>query len=303
MSTRGEYNAAKRRLALLAAVVDRPQSKDTIRARVYGDLTDGAAEKALQRDREALASLGYELREAGDSLVFHQDMLPLDVDRLELSILRLVAAHVTLGHDHRVVRSTITKLLAGARPAEETVRVRTAVPGLDHLLDIASAMAGRSPIVIEYTATSRATPRYYRLEPAHLWSSLGHYYVSGTRVTVGESPDTLEAAEPRYSTYKVDRISSLTIEEPSGFTPAPWQDPPPAMTRAPLVVDIAPGYGAHVIARGEASDLGDGWTRVVLPEAGVDQVVDTLNELGSAARTDNEEYLGRLRHLASLGES
>ena len=304
MSTPREYKASKRRLALLASVVDKPRTRSDIRRLVYGELGDSAAEKAFQRDREALAVLGYEIRDRGEACVLDLDLLPLEIDRLELSILRLVASHFSSsGDDHRVVRSTITKLLAGASPRRENVRVKTAIPGLGHLLDVAAAMASRAPIVIEYTATSRHEARYYRLEPAHLWSSLGGYYVSGMRVAVGESAQTMEEAEPRYSTYKVDRISSLKIEEPTGFEPAAWQEPLAPMTRTSLEVDIAPGAGQHVIARGQGRDLGSGWTRVLLPEAGIDQVIDTLNQLGCSARTDNEEYLSRLRHLASLGES
>lgn len=299
------YDPGKRIFRLLANLVDEPRRRSELYELGY-DQSGADRAKALNRDIDKLKEFGYPVSQTDeDDPLFEIDragLIGIDLDAADLTLLRLAAQSLT-GRDelHKIARRTVQKLLGGASITGDQATVRIALPDIGHLFDVVEAIGQRAPIIIEYDNPRSPDRRFYRIEAHAVWETLGSFYVRGTRLAVGPTREDMAEADPATRNFRLSRVVSIEILEPTGY------EAEPVLSRAfdpvTATIHLAPGAGQHLLIQGE--HLGpdeSGWERCRFEGANWPRLLDHLNLLGTQARTDVADYRERLEHIAGMGE-
>jgi proteasome accessory factor C len=180
--------------------------------------------------------------------------------------------------------SALEKIETGmGKEALESLAGRVAVGAGGHaaraLATVRSAVERREALVVEYYTASRDELTSRRIEPEHVFSALGNWYVVAW--------DGHADAE---RLFRVDRVRSarLTGEhfEPRGLAGAGR----PLYTRSdrdvPVRLHLGPAarWVTEYYATERTEDLPDGWTEVTLPTKDLPWVAKLVLRLGGEAR-------------------
>lgn len=305
MTGRRTYDPGKRIFQLLANLVDRPRRREELYKLGY-EQSGADRAKALNRDIEKLREFGYPVNQSDEEdPLFEIDragLIGLDLDAADLTLLRLAAQSLT-GRDelHKVARRTVHKLLGGASITADQATVRIALPQIGHLFEIVDAIGKRAPIVIEYDNPRSPDRRFYLVEADGVWETFGSFYCRGTRLAMGATRDEMGDLAPEVRNFRLSRIVSVEVLEPTGYTAEPVTSR--SFDPVTATIYLAPGAGEHLRNRAEYVGTDeDGWEGYRFTDVSWARLLDQLNLLGIEARTDVADYQERLSHIAGLGE-
>lgn len=268
--------------------------KDRIRQAVegYHGLGDDAFDRMFDRDKEELRVLGVPIEVGPVERAFEDEVgYRIRRDRFELPEISLEADEAAvLGLAARVWQHArlasattrgLRKLRAGGVDVDENAlailepQLATDEPAFDAVFD---AVTRRVPIAFAHRAGSQPEARRRHLQPWGIVSWHGHWYVAGY--------DLDREAERMF------RLSRVTGDVTPIGPPGSYEPPPDLDLRA-LVAELAPPHPHHEATLRVRSGAGDslrrratraadedGWTRLTVPYASGQSLVDELLSYG-----------------------
>lgn len=297
--TSGGYRSHERIFSLLAQLFAKPARRDDLVGLGYerGDTGD----KRLRRDIDKAGQLGYPILYDAEAAIYRIDrehLAEVSITGEDLTMLRLAVSSLTeRGQLHEVARRTLNKLLGHAREeeAEEAIALRVELSEHDMALTIVEAIAHRRPLSFDYDAASHEV-RAYRVEPCRVWRMGRAYYLAARRIAVGPDKAHLEECPAEARSFRLTRISGLTVEDPGHFS-TDLSIESGAFRPVDATVRLAEGAGEHLRER-----FGAHGDTVRIQGMATADFIDEMNLLGEDAWTDDPDYRTRLEHLANLGE-
>ncbi|MFT3942563.1 MAG: WYL domain-containing protein [Ancrocorticia sp.] len=312
------YTPNERQLTLLELIAGRNAvTKHDIRRLLpaYGDRSDAAFERLLERDLDTLRRAGYPIDATAD-YTYRYDRtagLAVNVSALDISLLRALLSGVTTrGPLYLAANNGLHKLLATSNSLQDRASYLTAnIPAGEEALRLARALQHRQQVRFEYSGASAAGVSEYLLEPSELEEHFDVYYVSGParRLSGPKGPGRWEERR----TFRATRIvpGSFAVVGPAQ-RPQPAPGSASIFTAEQAIVAIRPGAALPLAMRGELIDDGvtspvpDGWQVFRYRHVDQQRLFEELASYGLDVRLlgDDElvrQWRARLRHLAGLG--
>ncbi|MDO5723245.1 MAG: WYL domain-containing protein [Flaviflexus sp.] len=295
---KGTYRPHERIFTLLANLMQGPSDREGLIELDYP--VSEAGNKLLRRDMKDAAMLGYPVIRDPKTKLYRIDfdhLVKIALGGEDLTLLRLAVSqlHEKKG-PHQVARHMLSKLLGTAELADDAaLSVRVELGTNDLLLQIIDAIDHRATLDFDYDAASHES-RSYRVEPCWVWRMGRAYYLAARRIAVGPSLGELVECEPEPRTFRLARITAMTVGEPGSYSieltgGRQYFEPVEA------AVHLAPGVGGHLRERFGAADDAE---QVTVSGLNTADFIDEMNLLGAGAWTDEEDYCRRLTHLAQL---
>lgn len=319
------YTPNERQLTLLELIAGHNAvTKHDVRRLLpaYGNRSDAAFERLLERDLEQLRRAGYPIDVTGD-YTYRYDRtagLAVNVSALDISLLRsLLSGVTTRGPLYLAANNGLHKLLATSNSLQDRASYLTAnIPAGEEALRLARALQYHQQVRFAYSGTSAAGVSEYLLEPGELEEHFDAYYVSGPARRLGGPKGPGRWEERR--TFRATRIvaGSLAVTGPAE-RPQAAPGSTSFFTAEEAFVAIRPGAALPLAMRGEQVEPGifldDDGVRSRIPSSWqlfrfrhVDQqrLFEELAGYGLDVRLvgDGElvhQWQSRLRHLTSLG--
>ena len=318
------YTPNERQLTLLELIAGRSTvTKHDVRHLLpaYGNRSDIAFEKLLERDLDTLRRAGYPIDVTTD-YTYRYDRttgLAINVSALDISLLRALLSGVTTrGPLYLAANNGLHKLLATSNSLQDRASYLTAnIPAGEEALRLARALQHRQQVRFAYSGASAAGVSEYVLEPSELEEHFDVYYVSGPAKRLSGPKGSGHWEERR--TFRATRIvpGSFATVGPAE-RPRPVAGSASVFTAEEATIAIRPGAALPLALRGDpvapdifnddgvTSRVPDGWQVFRYRHVDQQRLFEDLAGYGLDVRLLGDDELvrkwrARLRHLAGLG--